>query len=423
MPWHRHEGTASIVQVLQVDTLCIVHRGGGEKGDRAVMKRAMLELLIFGGMAFVVAGLHGEVGSLRQTGSERNVEIAKIQSLVARTHASAGKTKLVDRQYTEYQRHLEGVSRRIAALEASQQRIEEDFTTESRRVARQVTEAIGTGQSLSKTVESTQRLVKQRSQDVRERAARLERRIETQNRLFDQLRAELHRDPDAMTRSMLAPTVQLSGEETVGSATIVGCIPNQGGTGYSTYALTANHVVRNILADDPELETKGIHVTIFTSAGRIERKCDVLTRQVKNDLALVKLRGSERVENVARIIRPARISTIEIWSPVFAIGCPLGNDPIPTGGFVSSLDNTVRGTKYWMINAPTYYGNSGGGIFDGETHELIAVFSKIYTHGSTRPVVIPHMGLAVPMSLVYPWLEAEGYAFLIPGSQEVASPK
>jgi hypothetical protein len=47
---------------------------------------------------------------------------------------------------------------------------------------------------------------------------------------------------------------------------------------------------RNILPDDPELKTKGIGVTIFTKMGRLERKCDVV--------------------------------------------CPLGNDPIPTGGFL-----------------------------------------------------------------------------------------
>jgi hypothetical protein len=74
-----------------------------------------------------------------------------------------------------------------------------------------------------------------------------------------------------------------------------------------------------------------------------------------------------------------------------------------------------------MINAPTYYGNSGGGIFNGETHELIAVFSKIYTHGSTRPIVIPHMGLAVPMTLVYPWLDENKYGYLAPNA-EMATP-
>ena len=70
--------------------------------------------------------------------------------------------------------------------------------------------------------------------------------------------------------------------------------------------------------------------------------------------------------------------------------------------------------NYWMINAPTYIGNSGGGIFDARTHELLGVFSKIYTHGTLRPTIVPHMGLATPLHEVYPWLAEEGFGFLVP---------
>ena len=67
-----------------------------------------------------------------------------------------------------------------------------------------------------------------------------------------------------------------------------------------------------------------------------------------------------------------------------------------------------------MINAPTYIGNSGGGIFDANTHELLGIFSKIYTHGSMRTAIVPHMGLATPMPTIYAWLEKVGYGQLIP---------
>ena len=51
----------------------------------------------------------------------------------------------------------------------------------------------------------------------------------------------------------------------------------------------------------------------------------------------------------------------------------------------------------------------GGGIYDAETHELLGIFSKIYTHGSLRPTVVPHMGLVTPLDQIYAWLEQEGY--------------
>ena len=136
----------------------------------------------------------------------------------------------------------------------------------------------------------------------------------------------------------------------------------------------------------------------------------------------LRLRGHGEVEVVpafallARELRawsPERTRKVGVFTGVYAVGCPLGNDPIPTGGFVSSLRNDVGGCNYWMINAPTYFGNSGGGIFLESTHELVAVFSKIYTHGKGKPVVITHMGLATPISVIEEWLEREGYGFLL----------
>ena len=63
-----------------------------------------------------------------------------------------------------------------------------------------------------------------------------------------------------------------------------------------------------------------------------------------------------------------------------------------------------------MISAPTYIGNSGGGIYDAETHELLGIFSKIYTHGSLRPTVVPHMGLVTSLKTIYDWLDSVGLA-------------
>ena len=69
---------------------------------------------------------------------------------------------------------------------------------------------------------------------------------------------------------------------------------------------------------------------------------------------------------------------------------------------------------------PTYIGNSGGGIFDGERHVLLALFSKIYTHGTIRPTVIPHMGLASPLDAVYDWLEDGDIAQVVPDEDGLA---
>jgi hypothetical protein len=68
-----------------------------------------------------------------------------------------------------------------------------------------------------------------------------------------------------------------------------------------------------------------------------------------------------------------------------------------------------------MISAPTYIGNSGGGIFDAESHELLGIFSKIYTHGSVRATIVPHMGLVTPLEKIYDWFETTEYGYLAQG--------
>jgi hypothetical protein len=36
----------------------------------------------------------------------------------------------------------------------------------------------------------------------------------------------------------------------------------------------------------------------------------------------------------------------------------------------------------------------------------------IYTYGKSHPTVVPHMGLFVPLDVIYRWLDAEGYGFV-----------
>lgn len=386
------------------------------------MKRTLCEVTAAGAVLFVLAGLYAELDGLRDSDAKRTVEIARLETSLHQkapeaVEASTAFSDEVRRQsakLTKLHDDYNGLLGQIAKLES---RVEEG----TRSATRQATNAIVKSTALSKTVESAQKEIVEAKRNLAVQRETINRRLLEYSTLLSSLRTEARLDTDAMTATMLRPTVQLSGDETVGSGIIIASIPRRNGKGFDSYVLTAYHVVRNILADDPTIERRGITVTIYDEASKSDRLCDIIAKNAKMDVALCKLRGKERVEPVARLIAPNRISEIEVWHPIFAVGCPLGNDPIPTGGFVSSLASEVRGTSYWMVNAPTYYGNSGGGIYCGEDRELVAVFSKIYTHGSSRPVVIPHMGLCVPMTLIYPWLKTEGYDFLIPKTEGLAT--
>lgn len=230
-------------------------------------------------------------------------------------------------------------------------------------------------------------------------------------------------DTVEMTRSMLAPTVQLNGVDTVGSGTLVFSGTNPKNGQIESYVLTSYHVVRNILSDLPRSrKKKGIDVTIYLGDKKVDVKGKMEIYNATIDAALVKLKTDQVFPNVARTLPKPLESEVNLWDPVIAVGCPLGNDPVPTNGSISSLANELSGSNYWMINAPTYFGNSGGGVYLADSHQLIGVFSKIYTHGKGNPVVIPHMGLCTPIGLVHDWLDDKGLNHLLEEQVAVAGP-
>jgi len=380
------------------------------------MKRAILEILGVGGILVLLAGAHRELGQLKADRFARDVEIGKLESAI-RT-LSEGLRPDLPLRVSAHDSDISALESRLVAVKKDLKKMQADSRDQLTRAEKQAINAISGNTALRTTVESTQRLLRDRNLAWERFTKLMNSKMSNTERRLDMISESLGDDIKTMADEMLLPCVQLTGEETVGSGTVIASIKRKKGSGYDSYVLTAYHVIRNILADDPDLARRGIDVVIYTRKGTITRKCDVKASNPLRDISLVKLRGTAKVENVAKLMSKDDLAKVNVWSPVYAIGCPLGNDPIPTGGFVANLNNEVNGSNYWMINAPTYYGNSGGGIYNGKKRELIAVFSKIYTHGSTRPIVIPHMGLGVPLTLAYPWFEKQGFGFLVPGYKE-----
>ena len=137
-----------------------------------------------------------------------------------------------------------------------------------------------------------------------------------------------------------------------------------------------------------------------------------MAREEELDLALVEVRGYSIYGQRARMPSREYLKRIGIFSKVYAIGCPLGYSPLPTSGELTSKDKELEGTHYWMINAPTIFGNSGGGIYDAESRTLIGVLSRISAYKNMIDVAVPHMGLVTPLDQVYDWLDSTRYSFV-----------
>jgi S1-C subfamily serine protease len=222
----------------------------------------------------------------------------------------------------------------------------------------------------------------------------------------------LARDEEQMWRELVGPVVQLAGDETVGSGVLLASEKLDGTQGWRTYVVTAWHVVRDI-EKDPEHPSTPVPVAIYAPDRQIlSETAHVLRFDPALDAALLELDSRKKVDCGARLASRDRLHGARIFDQIYAVGCPLGNDPIPTFGEIADTNHVVDGSRYWMISAPTYIGNSGGGIFDAKTHELMGIFSKIYTHGTLRPTVVPHMGLVTSIETMYDWLEQAHYTYM-----------
>jgi S1-C subfamily serine protease len=215
-------------------------------------------------------------------------------------------------------------------------------------------------------------------------------------------------EPDRLWHELVGPVVQLSGDLTVGSGVLLESQQRASGEGWVTHLLTSWHVVRDIYGTIERVETP-VPVRMYEPSGRYhDETAHMVAYDVGLDIALLEMDLDVAVPHGAKLATREELESVRTFEAVYAVGCPLGNDPIPTSGEIASTAHAVDGLNYWMISAPTYIGNSGGGIFRAADHRLVGIFSKIYTHGSARTTIVPHMGLATPLPVIYDWLDRSG---------------
>ena len=365
------------------------------------MKRTLIE--VFCGLAALVlmVSLHHQVAQLE-------VQQANVGALERRLDEAVANQP--DGQELESMRS-QILDETDARMEVIEQQLEEAAagTNRAELIADELEQAqrdVSSFRSeMSTDFERTKALVDAYISEVRVKEQNAAMRISETQVQIATLASTIYQDHGELNRKMLLPTVQLNGDDTVGSGTIVFSGPNKRkGNRIETYVLTSYHVVRNILADTPRAKKSGFDVTVYLDDENLIVKGRMVANAPQIDAALLQLDTDRKLPHVANVLPRNEANQVSVWDPVCAVGCPLGNDPVPSKGEVSSLNNELKGANYWMINAPTYFGNSGGGIYRADTRQLIGVFSKIYTHGKRQAVVVPHMGLCTPIDLIYEWL-------------------
>lgn len=244
-----------------------------------------------------------------------------------------------------------------------------------------------------------------------DRRMRIESLLADAQRRLRSVEDQVSPDPDRLRQATILPTVHVNGHDTVGGGTIIRVDPN--GASQDVYILTAYHVIqRAVRPADP----KGIRVqvTLYDPEGRVRetREAEILAYHDKQDVALLRIRTEGPPPRAARLASREHLRAVRVFDPVLAVGCPLGHDPMPSAGIVSNLRKQVGGESFWIVSAPTIFGNSGGGIYDRRTLELIGVSALICTYDAPVSTPVPHMSIVVPLEAVYDWLDSLGLSRL-----------
>ena len=218
------------------------------------------------------------------------------------------------------------------------------------------------------------------------------------------LRDHADQNLNQLHKEVLYPSVQVSGRTGVGGGVIFHSRDSE------TYVITAFHVVQKLVRKDGR---DPVEVRFYDKNGKSQRTMEgeIVLYDKQQDVALVRVAGTGRMSNVAKLASRETLSRIRVFTPIYAVGCPLGHDPMPSPGEISTLHKEVDGKKFWMMNAPTIFGNSGGGIFLRETGELAGISAMICTY-EEGSMPVPHLGIMVSLETLYDWLDENHYQFL-----------
>ncbi|MBI3725813.1 trypsin-like peptidase domain-containing protein [bacterium] len=247
------------------------------------------------------------------------------------------------------------------------------------------------------------------AQRTRSDIATLDSRVSLLQAAADRAAQARSLDAELVRRECVEPTVRVNAKSEVGSGTLVWSRKRAGRT--RTFVLTAWHIVKDNAAG--EGSPVPIEVDIYDEQSRSrEERGRVVARNESLDLALLEVESERTCGAVARLPRPQELERATVFARVHAIGCPLGYSPLATSGEITSRNKELDGLTYWMVSAPTIFGNSGGGIYLSETRQLVGILSRISAYKSLIDVAVPHMGIVTPISQVYDWLDSTEFAFI-----------
>lgn len=164
-------------------------------------------------------------------------------------------------------------------------------------------------------------------------------------------------------------TIENTNGRSYGSGTII-----HNKAGQQMFVLTAAHVVKAI-------QEKKEKIAFTTGYDSIRRETKVYKIDNKCDLAII---YTEKFEKKSGPYIDISLYSPNIGDNVLVIGAPLGADRTVTNGIISNFV-IHEGKVLYRTTAATFYGNSGGGLFNsdgkliGVVHEVLEVKTSVFS--------------------------------------------
>ena len=193
---------------------------------------------------------------------------------------------------------------------------------------------------------------------------------------------------------VLYPVVRVRSGNAGGSGVLIYSEPDpKDESRYINIALTCQHVVDAAIKIreqfDPVLKQQRktdyfeeviIEVFYYQGSKLISSNAtnaEIIAYDKHHDLAAVRLNNPRQMPYAASVIHKDEIKNINIADPVVTCGCSLLHDPFPNNGTLTYLREMIEQKSYLMANAPSIFGNSGGGLFHGDTGHLLGLTSRV----------------------------------------------
>ena len=232
---------------------------------------------------------------------------------------------------------------------------------------------------------------------------------------------------------VLYPVTRVKTGKAGGSGVLVYSEPDPNDeTKYVNIVLTCQHVIDSAISVKDEWDSllkreikkdimEEISVEIFDYDGSKissanSSQAEIIAYDKGHDLAAVKLHNSRPMDYVATIYPKDELDQLQLFDEVWTSGCSLLHDPFSNKGELTYLREMIDQKSYIMYNAPSIFGNSGGGVFHGNG-TLLGLCSRITNIQLGFGIdVMTWMGFGTHPSRLYEFFEHHELQFIYDGT-------